>query len=223
MRPGRAEPSSRGRAGDAAAGLWVEPGEVEPALLLPGPDRLDPAFPDRLERAVAGGRVAALLLDPAAAPAEAKAELFSACLERCRAASIALFLVEDAAAVIAHAADGLLLRSVAAIEPARRLLGLERPIGAATGGSRHAAMEAGEAGADWLLLGEGLALERCAELVGWCSGLFVLPCAAPCASPEAARLLLAAGADFLIPPASIWADPEAALAPFRVALARPRG
>jgi len=222
LRPGRAGPPSARGAREAPAGPWVEPGEVEPALLLPGPDRLDPAFPDRLERAVAGGRVAALLLDPAAAPAETKAELFSACLERCRAASVALFLVEDAAAVIAYAADGLLLRSVAAIEPARRLLGLERPIGVATGGSRHAAMEAGEAGADWLLLGEGLALARCAELVGWWSGLFVLPCAAPCASPEAAPVLLAAGADFLIPPASIWADPEAALAPFRAALARPR-
>ena len=223
MRPGGAGPASARGAREAPAAPSVEPGEVEPALLLPGPDRFDPAFPDRLERAVAGGRVAALLLDPAACPPAQRAELVAACRARCRAAPVALFLEGDPLAVIEYGADGVLLRSVEAIEPARRLLGLERPIGVATGGSRHAAMEAGEAGADWLLLGEGLALERCAELVGWWSGLFVLPCAAPCASPEAARLLLAAGADFLIPPASIWVGPEAALAPFRAALARPRG
>jgi thiamine-phosphate pyrophosphorylase len=221
LRPGGAGISSARGARGEPGGPSVEPGEVEPALLLSGPDRLDPSFPDRLEAALAGGRVAALLLDPAGAPAEAKAELLAACRERCRAAAVALFLVEDAAAVIEHAADGVLLRAAQAVEPARRLLGLERPIGVATGGSRHAALEAGEAGADWLLLGEGFALERCAELVGWWSELFLLPCAAPCASPEAARVLLAAGADFLIPPASIWADPSAALAPFRAALARP--
>ena len=223
MRPGGAGPASARGAREAPAAPSVEPGEVEPALLLAAPDRLDADFADRLEAALAGGRVAALLLDPAACPPAQRAELVAACRARCRAAPVALFLEGDAAAVIEHAADGVLLRAVEAVEPARRLLGLERPIGAATGGSRHAAMEAGEAGADWLLLGEGLALERCAELVGWWSGLFVLPCAAPCASPEAAGVLLAAGADFLIPPASIWADPEAALAPFRVALARPRG
>lgn len=198
----------------------LAPEEVEPALLLPGPDRLDPGFPERLAEALSGGRVAAVVLDPAAAPADGRAELLAACLERCRAASAALFLEGDPAAVIEQAADGLLLRSLEAIEPARRLLGLARPIGVATGGSRHAAMEAGEAGADWLLLGEGLALERARELVAWWSELFVLPCAAPAPTGEAARVLLAAGADFLLPPPSLWADPEAALAPFRDALAR---
>jgi len=218
-----AGPASARGAREAPAGPWVEPGEVEPALLLAAPDRLDADFADRLAAALAGGRVAALLLDPAACPPAERAELLAACLARCREASVALFLEGDPMAVIEHAADGVLLRAVAAVEPARRLLGLERPIGVATGGSRHAAMEAGEAGADWLLLGEGLALARCAELVGWWSGLFVLPCAAPCASLDAARLLLAAGADFLVPPTSIWADPPAALAPFRTALTRPRG
>ncbi len=222
MKSQGAGPASARGAREAPAGPWVEPGEVEPALLLAAPDRLDADFADRLAAALAGGRVAALLLDPAACPPSQRAELVAACRARCREASVALFLEGDPMAVIEHAADGVLLRAVAAVEPARRLLGLERPIGVATGGSRHAAMEAGEAGADWLLLGEGLALARCAELVGWWSGLFVLPCAAPCASPDAARLLLAAGADFLVPPASIWADPPAALAPFRTALTRPR-
>ncbi len=197
---------------------WLEPGEVEPALLLPGPERLEPDFPAALERALEGGRVAALLLDPGTCPAGAWSQLAERCRDRCRAAGVALFLEGEPARVIEVGADGVLLRAVEAVEPARRLLGLERPIGVATGGSRHAAMEAGEAGADWLLLGEGLPFDRCRELVAWWSGLFVLPCAAPCPTVEAARDLVAAGADFLVPPPTIWRDPNAAIAPFREVL-----
>jgi len=61
--------------------------------------------------------------------------------------------------------------------------------------SRHAAMEAGEAGADAVLFtGEAAAVRDC---VAWWSELFVLPVAAPAAldEPEA---LVAAGADFLV-------------------------
>ncbi len=219
-RTGRAAPG--GRSGEAPAGPWLEPGEIEPALILPTPERLDAGFPVALARALAGGRVAAVLLDPTGCPAALRTELLAACRAHCRDATVALFLEGDPATVIEAAADGLLLRALETVEPARRVLGLERPIGVATGGSRHAAMEAGEAGADWLLLGEGLPVERRAELVAWWSGLFVLPCAVPCPGPEAAAELLAAGADFLIPPASIWSEPEAALAPFRTALAAKR-
>lgn len=212
-----ARPVARGTA-SLAGSPELEPGEVPPALILPSPGRDAADLPTTLERALVGGRVAAVLLDPSVLPAAERIELLVACRERCRAAGTALFLEGDPAAVIEAGADGLLLRAIELIEPARRLLGLERPIGAATGASRHAAMEAGEAGADWLLLGEGLALPACAELIGWWSGLFVLPAAAPCPSPEAAAVLLGAGADFLVPPASIWATPEAALAPFRATL-----
>ncbi len=219
----RTRPAARGGpSGEAPPGPWLEPGEAEPALVLPAPERLEGGFPAVLARALADRRVAAVLLDPAAGPAPLRAELLAECRTRCRDAGVALFLEGDPAAVIEAAADGLLLRALEAVEPARRVLGLERPIGVATGGSRHAAMEAGEAGADWLLLGEGLPVERLAELVAWWSGLFVLPCAVPCPGPEAAAGLLAAGADFLIPPAAIWAEPEAALAPFRAALAAER-
>lgn len=212
--------SGRSRAAEPAGGPWLEPGEIGPALLLPGPPVLDATFPEALAAALAGGRVAALLLDPTAAGPHAFAELAAACRERCRAASVALFLEGDAAAVIEHAADGLFLSDPSAIGPARRLLGPERPIGVACGGSRHRAMEAGEAGADWLLLGDGEPPAAARELVAWWSGLFVLPCAAPCPSAEAATALLAAGADFLLPPPSLWQAPAATLAPLRAAIAQ---
>lgn len=210
----------RARAADPPAGPWIEPGEIGPQLLLPAPPALDASFPATLEAALAGGRVAAVLLDPAAAPADGFDDLAAACRARCREARCALFLVGDAARVIACAADGLLARTVEAIEPARRILGLERPIGVACGGSRHRAMEAGEAGADWLLLGDGEPAAATLELVAWWSQVFVLPCAAPCPSPEAAAALVAAGADFLVPDPGLWRAPAVALAPLRAALAQ---
>lgn len=188
---------------------------VEPALILAGPEAAGPEFTGRLGEALAGGRIAAVVLDPRTIPAERLGEALAAT----RAHTTALFLLEDAAAVIEAGADGLLLRAIERIEPARRLLGLERPIGVSTGGSRHDAMEAGEAGADWLLLGEGEPLARRVELVRWWSELFVLPCAAPADTAREASALLAAGADFLVPPATIWAAPSARLAPFREVLA----
>lgn len=221
---------SRGRrpaaprpAREAPDGPWLEPGEVRPSLLLLGPERLEAGFPDAVEAALSGGGVAALVLDPTAGPAAAWPGLAAACLARCRAASTALLLTGDPAAVIGCGADGVLLDSVPAIEPARRLLGLERPIGVACPAGRHALMEAGEAGADWLLLRSGGVATELAELVGWWSELFVLPCAAACAEPAAAGPLLAAGLDFLVPPPSIWQDAAGALAPWRAALAAAGG
>ncbi|NBB69913.1 MAG: hypothetical protein GVY33_06255 [Alphaproteobacteria bacterium] len=62
--------------------------------------------------------------------------------------------------------------------------------------SRHAAMEAGEAGADALLFtGEAAAVRDC---VAWWSELFVLPVAAPAAYGCSYEELIRAGADFLV-------------------------
>jgi thiamine-phosphate pyrophosphorylase len=65
--------------------------------------------------------------------------------------------------------------------------------------SRHAAMEAGEAGADALLFtGETAAVGDC---VAWWSELFVLPVAVA-ATPDEVDRFVAAGADFLVVEAS---------------------
>ncbi|MFP4359894.1 MAG: hypothetical protein ACLFTG_04335 [Alphaproteobacteria bacterium] len=70
---------------------------------------------------------------------------------------------------------------------------------AAVATSRHAAMEAGEAGADALLFtGDAAAVRDC---VAWWSELFVLPVAAPAAADEV-EALVAAGADFVLVGAS---------------------
>ncbi|MCS7267913.1 MAG: thiamine phosphate synthase [Geminicoccaceae bacterium] len=192
------------------------------ALLLEAPHPLPADFPARLDEALAGGRIAGVIVDPRGVEHPGRAAFLADLVARCHRFAAALFLAEDAAAVIEAGADGALLRAAEGIEGARRLLGLERPIGVTIGRSRHAAMEAGEAGADWLLLGEGEPFPYRLRLVRWWSELFVLPCAARCASPEEGAALLQAGVDFLIPPLAVWDDPERALAPYRDLLDSPR-
>jgi thiamine-phosphate pyrophosphorylase len=74
--------------------------------------------------------------------------------------------------------------------------------------SRHAAMEAGEAGADALLFTGAAAAVR--DCVAWWSELFVLPVAAPAADDELDELV-AAGADFLVVDATRLVEPAAPL------------
>ncbi len=97
--------------------------------------------------------------------------------------------------------------------------------------SRHAAMDAGEAGADAILFRGAPAAVR--DCVAWWSELFVLPAAAPASLDTMADLVLA-GADFLLiegdelgdramPPQAIVAALAAAEAQRAEAMARPLG
>lgn len=81
------------------------------------------------------------------------------------------------------------------VERARTLWGEDAILIADVGVSRHAAMEAGEFGADVILFrGETPAVVDC---IAWWSELFVLPAAA-WTSPDALDALVMAGADFIL-------------------------
>lgn len=105
-------------------------------------------------------------------------------------------------------ADGAYLGEpgVAAAEVAdwRDALGPEGMLVVFCGTSRHAAMEAAEAGADAIAFGgEG---EMLLDLIGWWSALMEIPCiAAGAASPDQAIALVHAGADFVMPDPELWA------------------
>jgi thiamine-phosphate pyrophosphorylase len=176
---------ARGEVDDA--GPWLDPAETRTRLLLFG---LPAAA--KLAGVLASGLAAAVVL-PAAAIDEGVRAL-------CRDRRLPLIVRGDAAEVPPLAADGVHLTAAEQVAAARAALGRERIIGADCGLSRHAAMVAGEAGADYVQFG---ALDLAppgavADLVVWWSELFVLPCAAAGRfSPEMARRLAAAGADFL--------------------------
>jgi thiamine-phosphate pyrophosphorylase len=94
-------------------------------------------------------------------------------------------------------------------EAARQILGLGRSIGVTCHGSRHLAMDAAEAGADYVAFGAFFptATKEArghpeTDILEWWSEIFTLPCVANCAP------LVRAGADFLAVIAAVWSHPD---------------
>ena len=110
----------------------------------------------------------------------------------------------------ARRADGVLLTDPARLAAAREALGPRAIIGVACGIDRHAAMEAGEAGADWILFGQpDMAPERAIDAAAWWSELFVLPCGVTgTIRPDHIAALAAAKIAFAVPGPSCWTDRE---------------
>lgn len=99
---------------------------------------------------------------------------------------------------------------------ARRLLGAEATIGVTCHASRHLAMEAGEAGADYVAFGaffptatKEVQHRAEPEIIEWWSGLFEIPCVAIGGiTAENCAPLVRAGADFLAVIGAVWSHPE---------------
>jgi thiamine-phosphate pyrophosphorylase len=167
-------------------GPWLDPAQAAPGLLLFVDEAGDAA---ELESALAAGTVAAVIARPAAVPR------WRELAGRHRVALLAQ-------GEPVGEADGVHLADATQVAPLRHRLGKTAIVGVACGLSRHEAMVAGEAGADYVMFG---AIDRppkpgdeLFELVGWWRQLFVLPCAAAGSlDPEIGRALLDAGADLL--------------------------
>jgi thiamine-phosphate pyrophosphorylase len=116
-------------------------------------------------------------------------------------------------------ADGVHLgQSDGEVADARRRLGREAQIGVTCHASRHLAMEAGEAGADYVAFGAFFPSTTKAsehrpepDLLTWWQTLFELPCVAIGGiTPENCGPLVSAGADFLAVSHAVWSGDEAA-------------
>jgi thiamine-phosphate pyrophosphorylase len=109
-------------------------------------------------------------------------------------------------------ADGAHLAGIDAFNAALEQLKPERIVGAGDLTSRHDAMSAAEAGADYIMFGEpGAALNATQERVAWAAELFELPCVAYANDMTEIAPLVAAGADFIAAD-FIWRDPRGAAA-----------
>jgi len=137
-----------------------------------------------------------------------------------QAAGLAVLLENRSNLVEASGCDGLHVNAEAegkAFASLRRRLGDDRILGAGCGASRHAAMLAGEAGADYIAFG-GLEAGSAAEpaLVAWWADSMTPPVVALGAgTPEEVTALAAAGADFVALAPALWledTDPGAAVA-----------
>ena len=114
----------------------------------------------------------------------------------------AAFLLKDRAPLVADTgADGVHVEGP--VRPARGRLPPDAILGAGCGLSRHAAMLAGEAGADYVAFGPWG--RDAAELLGWWQAVMEPPCVAQAAP---AREAAGAGADFVMLDRSVWTRPD---------------
>jgi thiamine-phosphate pyrophosphorylase len=99
---------------------------------------------------------------------------------------------------------------------ARRLLGTKCIVGVTCHDSRHLAMEAGEAGADYVAFGafyptstKEAKSQAHPEIISWWSSIAIIPCVAIGGiTVENAKPLVEAGADFLAVSAGVWNHPD---------------
>jgi thiamine-phosphate pyrophosphorylase len=177
------------------------------------------AFPARLERALDAGPVAAFQFRVKGMDQHAAARLAEPLLEICRARDVA-FIVNDSIALAKRLkADGVHLgQGDGEVREAREVLGREAQIGVTCHASRHKAMAAGEAGADYVAFGSFFPSttkesEHRPELdvLTWWQSLFELPCVAIGGiTPENCSPLVEAGADFIAVSGAVWNGDEAA-------------
>lgn len=178
-------------------------------------------FPLRLARAIdAGdGLVAAFQFRVKGLDQHEAARLAAPLQAICAERDVA-FIVNDSIALAKRLkADGVHLgQGDGDVKEAREELGREAQIGVTCHASRHLAMEAGEAGADYVAFGAFFPsvtkqTEHHAEpdLLEFWAGLFEIPCVAIGGiTPENCAPLVAAGADFLAVSGAVWSGDEAA-------------
>jgi thiamine-phosphate pyrophosphorylase len=189
-------------------------------LYLVSPLDVTGGFADRLRRALGAGAVAAFQFRVKGVDQHEAARLAEPLQRICADADVA-FIINDSAALAKRlGADGVHLgQGDGDVREARALLGPSAQIGVTCHNSRHLAMEAGEAGADYVAFGAFFPtltkqVEHHAEpvLLSWWSTMFELPCVAIGGiTPANAPALVAAGADFLAVSSAVWAEDEAAL------------
>ncbi len=199
-------------------------------LYLISPPHIGDDFPDRLAQAFDGGPVAAFQFRVKDKDQHDAARLAAPLQEICAAHDVAFIVNDNMALAKRLGADGVHLgQGDGDPREARRLLGPDVQIGVTCHASRHFAMEAGEAGADYVAFGaffptQTKMVEHYAEpeILAWWQNMFELPCVAIGGiTPINAPLLVEAGADFVAVSGSIWADPagpDVAVKAFEAAL-----
>jgi thiamine-phosphate pyrophosphorylase len=188
-------------------------------LYLVSPLDVGGAFPDRLVRALDAGSVAAFQFRVKGIDQHEAARLAEPLQRICADREVA-FIVNDSIALAKRlGADGVHLgQEDGDPREARSELGPDAQIGVTCHDSRHLAMEAGDAGADYVAFGAfyPTATKETKHradpvILSWWSTLFELPCVAIGGiTSENAAPLIAAGADFLAVSHAVWGNDEAA-------------
>ncbi|AHE56377.1 thiamine phosphate synthase [Sphingomonas sanxanigenens] len=186
-------------------------------LYLVSPADVSGDFADRLSRALDAAPVAAFQFRVKGVDQHQAARLAEPLQKICAAREVA-FIVNDSAALAKRlGADGVHLgQEDGDPREARQMLGPDAQIGVTCHDSRHLAMAAGEAGADYVAFGAFFPTTTKQtrhrpepSILSWWTTLFELPCVAIGGiTPANAPPLIAAGADFLAVSGAVWQAPE---------------
>lgn len=197
--------------------LFNRPRRGECRLYLISPPVIGAAFEDQLRSALEAGPVAAFQLRLKGADDDAILRAAERLLPLCAERDVAFILNDRMDLAKRCGADGVHLgQQDGDPRAARALLGPSAQIGITCHDSRHLAMEAGEAGADYVAFGAFFPTTTKAtmhrpdpSILTWWSTLFELPCVAIGGiTPENGRVLVEAGADFLAVSSAVWSHPE---------------
>ena len=194
-------------------------------LYLISPLDVSGAFPDRLKAALDAAPVAAFQFRVKGVDQHAAAALAEPLQRICADRDVAFIVNDDMALAKRIWADGVHLgQEDGDPRDARFLLGPSAQIGVSVHDSRHLAMEAGEAGADYVAFGAFYdTLTKPSEhrpdpaILSWWASLFEIPCVAIGGiTPDNAAPLVAAGADFIAVCHAVWGkdDPAGEVAKF---------
>jgi thiamine-phosphate pyrophosphorylase len=188
-------------------------------LYLISPLDVGGAFPERLARALEAGPVAAFQFRVKELDEQAAALLAAPLQAICAARDVA-FIVNDSVSLAKRiGADGVHLgQGDGDVREARERLGQDAQIGVTCHASRHLAMDAGDAGADYVAFGAFFPsptkpTDHVADLatLTWWQDIFEIPCVAIGGiTPENCAPLITAGADFLAVSHAVWGGDEAA-------------
>lgn len=200
------------------AATFASGGPAACKLYLISPQDVGGAFPDRLKAALEPGLAAAFQLRVKNLSEHELVRLAEPLQRICADFDVA-FIVNDSMTLAKRlGADGLHLgQSDGDVREARALLGPSAQIGKTCHDSRHLAMEAAEAGADYVAFGAFYPTTTKASdhrpdpsILTWWSTLFEIPCVAIGGiTPDNGKPLVEAGADFLAVCQAVWGKDDA--------------
>lgn len=194
-------------------------GRAPAQLYLITPPRIDDldGFADRLAEALDAGPVACLQIRLKELEDDAVRRATERLLPVAHERGVPVLMNDDARLALETGCDGVHVgQEDTPYAEARRLLGGRAMIGITCHASRHLAMEAADAGADYVAFGAFFptdtkqAKSRAPlEVLEWWQDIALIPCVAIGGiTPENCRPLVEAGADFLAVVGAVWNHPD---------------
>ncbi|WP_181703102.1 thiamine phosphate synthase [Chthonobacter albigriseus] len=186
-------------------------------LYLVTPRQIDlQTFPALLEAALAGGDVASLLIAPEVSADAHLQRIAEALVPIAQARDVAALVIDDTRAMGRSKADGLHVEAgITALAEAVEKLEGRAIVGAGNLKTRHEAMEAAEAGTDYVMFGllsredDDETHRKTLDFAWWWAEMFEIPCVALAGrSLESVEETAETGAEFVAVRSFVWDHPD---------------